>query len=52
MQTAFERPTQVLFWYNRFKEVPEEVNDNARPDRPNTLTTDENVEAVQLNDFG
>ena len=32
---------------NRFKECREDVNDDACPDRSNTLTTDENIEAVK-----
>ena len=39
--------TQIQFWYNRFKEGREEVNDNNRPRRPSTSTTDENIEAVK-----
>ena len=39
--------TQVQLWYNRFKEGQENVNENARPGRPSTLTTDENIEAVK-----
>ena len=34
--------TQVQLWYNRFKEVREDVNDDARPGRPSTSTTNEN----------
>ena len=34
-------------WYNRFKEGREDVNDDARPGRPSTSTTDENIEAVK-----
>ena len=34
-------------WYNRFKEDPEDVNDDARPGRPSTSTTDESIEAVR-----
>ena len=33
-------------WYNRFKEGREDVNDDARPGRPTTSATDENIEAV------
>ena len=33
--------TQVQLWYNRFKEGLED--DNARPGRPSTSTTDENI---------
>ena len=39
--------TQVQFWYNRFKEDREDVNDDACPDRPSISTTDENIEAVK-----
>ena len=39
--------TQVQMWYNRFQEDREEVNDDACPGRPSTLTTDENFEAVK-----
>ena len=39
--------TQIQLWYNRFKEGQEDVNDEARPSRPSTLTTDENIEAVK-----
>ena len=38
--------TQVQLWYNRFKKDWEDVNDDARPNRPSTSTTDENIEAV------
>ena len=38
---------QVQLWYNRFKEDQEDVNDDARPGRLNTTTTDENIEAVK-----
>ena len=37
--------TQVQLWYNQFKEVREDVNDDG-PGRPSTSTTDENIEAV------
>ena len=39
--------TWVQLWYNRFKEGREDVNDDARPGRPSTSTTDENCEAVK-----
>ena len=39
--------TQVQLWYNRFKEGRKDINDNARPSRPSTSTTDENIEAVK-----
>ena len=38
--------TQVQLWCNRFKEGREDINDDARPGRPSTSTTDENIEAV------
>ena len=44
--------TQVQLWYNRFKKGREDVNDDTRPDRPSTLITDENIEAVKKNEFG
>ena len=39
--------TQVQLWYNRFKEGREDINDDARPGRPSTPTTDEYIEAVK-----
>ena len=39
--------TQVLFWYNRFKEGREDVNDDARLGRMSQSTTDENIESVK-----
>ena len=39
--------SQVQLWYNRSKEGRKDVNDDARPSRPSTLTTDENIEAVK-----
>ena len=39
--------TQVKLWRNQFKEGREDVNDDASPGRPSTLTTDENIEAVK-----
>ena len=39
--------TQFQLWYKRFKEGREYVNNIACPGRPNTLTTDENVEAMK-----
>ena len=39
--------TQVQFWYNRFKEGREDINDDARPGRPGTSSTVENIEAVK-----
>ena len=37
----------VYKWYKLFTEGREEVNDDARPGRPNTSTTNENTEAVK-----
>ena len=34
-------------WYNRSKEGQEGVNDDVRPSRSSTSTTDENIEAVK-----
>ena len=39
--------TQVQMWYNRFKEGQEDVNDGARPSRPSTSTTDEDIETAK-----
>ena len=39
--------TQVQLWYSRFKEGRADVNDDACPGRPSTLTTDENIKAVK-----
>ena len=39
--------TQVQLWCNRFKESREDLNDDARPGRPSTSATDENIEAVK-----
>ena len=39
--------TQVQLRYNRFKECQEDVNDDARPGRQGTSTTDEKIEAVK-----
>ena len=38
---------QIQLWYNRFKEGLEDINDDARPGRLSTSTTDENIEAVK-----
>ena len=35
---------QVQLWYYRLKEGWKDVNDDARPGRPRTSTTDENIE--------
>ena len=43
---------QVQLWYNRFKEGREVVNDDACPGRRSTSTTDKNIEAVKINNFG
>ena len=37
----------IYKWYKLFTEGREEVNDNARPGRPSTSTTNENTEAVK-----
>ena len=37
----------VYKWYKLFTERREDVNDDARPGRPSTSTTDENVEEVK-----
>ena len=39
--------TRVYEWYKRFQEGREEVEDDERPGRPSTSTTDENVEKVK-----
>ena len=40
--------TQVQLWYNQFKEGRADVNNDAHPGCPSTLTiTDENIEAVK-----
>ena len=39
--------TQVQLECNWFKEGQEDVNNDARPGRPSTSTTDENLEAVK-----
>ena len=41
--------THVQLWYNQFKEAREDVNDNARPGRPSSSTTDENIEPRKTN---
>ena len=51
MIVAFGAPTmsrtQVRLWHNWFTEGGEDVNDDIRPGRPSTSTTDENIEAVK-----
>ena len=51
LTVALDEPTmsrtQVQLWYNRFKEGREDVNNDARPGRPNTSTNDERIEAVK-----
>ena len=39
--------TQVQLWYNLFKEDLADVNGDARPGRPSTSKTDENIEAMK-----
>ena len=36
--------TQVQFWYNRFKQGREDVNDDGCSGRSSSTTTDENIE--------
>ena len=43
--------TQVQLWYNRFKECRENLNYDARPSRPSTSTTVEDIEAVKKKDL-
>ena len=38
---------QIQLWYNRFKKGQEDINDDARPGRQSTSTTDESIEAVK-----
>ena len=38
---------QVQLWYNRFKEGPDDVNDDACSGHPSTSRTHENFEAVK-----
>ncbi|KAG5346579.1 GVQW3 protein, partial [Acromyrmex charruanus] len=40
--------TQVYQWYERFKSGREAVEDDARPGRPSTSKTDENVDEILL----
>ena len=44
--------TQVQLWYSRFKEGREDVNDDARPVRPSTSTTEEKIIREIANDVG
>ena len=39
--------TQVQLGYNQFKEGREDINDDGRPGRPSTSTTNENIEAAK-----
>ena len=39
--------TKVYEWYKRFQDGREDVEDDERPGRPSTSTTDENVEKVK-----
>ena len=39
--------TRVYEWYKRFQYGREDVEDDERPGRPSTSTTDENVEKVK-----
>ena len=47
-ESAMSR-TQVQLWYDRFKEGREDVNDDTCPGRLRTLTTDEAVKKMILN---
>ena len=44
--------TQVQLWYIRLKEGRENVNNDACPGCPSTLTNDEDIEAMEENYFG
>jgi len=39
--------TQVYQWYDYFKSGREAVNDDARPGRPSTSKTDENIDDIE-----
>ena len=39
--------TRVYDWYKRFQDGRGDVEDDERPERPSTSTTDENVEKVK-----
>ena len=39
--------TRVYEWYKRFQDVRKDVEDDERPGRPRTSTTDENVKKVK-----
>ena len=39
--------TQIQLWYKKLKEGREDVNDNARPGRASSSTTDKNIETVK-----
>ena len=51
MNVTFGEPTvsriQVQFWYNWIKEGREDVNDDTRPGRPSTSTTNKNINEVK-----
>ena len=51
LKVAYDKCTvsqkSVYKWYKLFTEGQEEVNDDARPGRPSTSTTNENTEAVK-----
>lgn len=39
--------TRVYKWYKSFQDGREDVEDDERPERTNTLTTDKNMEKVE-----
>uniref|UniRef100_T1HJG0 Mos1 transposase HTH domain-containing protein n=1 Tax=Rhodnius prolixus TaxID=13249 RepID=T1HJG0_RHOPR len=39
--------TRIYEWYKRFQDGRENVEDDERPGRPRTSTTDENVKKVK-----
>lgn len=41
---------RIYEWYKRFQDGRENVEDDERPGRPSTLTTDENVKEMVMND--
>ena len=46
-ESTMSRTQVPQVWYNRFKEGKEDVNDDARPGRPSSSATDENIGAVK-----
>ena len=39
--------TRIYEWYKRFQDGCEDVENDERPGRPSTSTTDENVEKIK-----